>query len=299
MDELVSVIIPTYKRSVEYLARAVESVCNQTYRPIEIIVVDDSPDTYEERKAVKAYMASKPGEMVQYFQNEKNMGGSLSRNRGIALARGAYITFLDDDDEYLPDKIETQLRFMLQNNSDLSFENMIMYNTDNRVVDVREHKGIKSFNNDYLLRYHICKHMTGTPTFMFKAEALRKIGGFDDVKMGQEFYLMLKSIEAGLKISYLPECHIKVYKHNDGGISQGKNKITGEKALYQYKKKYFAKLTAGERMYVRFRHWAVLSVAYKRNHMFGRAALSLCVSFFVSPLDFLREALGFIVRIER
>lgn len=296
---LVSIVIPTYKRNWSYLHRAVTSVLNQTYTNIEVIIVDDSPETYEQRadiiKKMEELAASES--RVRYFINEKNLGGSLARNRGINQATGEYVTFLDDDDEYLPEKIAHQVVFMEESGCDLSFEDMIMYNTKDEVVDVREYKDIKSFGNDYLLRYHLMRHMTGTPTFMFKTEKLKQIGAFEDAKMGQEFYLMLKAIQAGLSIRYYPICDVKIYKHPDGGITSGLNKIRGEKALYAFKKKFFPQLAWREKAFIRFRHYAVMVVAYLRNKMYLKAIGSGILAFFVSPLDFVDQVFGFLGRI--
>lgn len=294
---LVTVVIPTYKRTVAYLSRAVTSVVNQTYKNIEIIVIDDSPETYEERNNIKKYMESVSSEKIRYIQNETNMGGSLARNRGISLANGSFISFLDDDDEYMEEKIEKQVKFMIYSTCDLSFSNMVMLGTNGKVVDYREYKDIPAFDNETLLHYHLMKHMTGTPTFMFRTEKLREIGGFEDAKMGQEFYLMLKSIERGLKIGYLPECDVKVYKHADGGITQGKNKIDGENRLYEFKKKYFERLSKKEIRFIRFRHWAVMVVAYKRNHMYIKMLFSGIKAFISSPLDFFSQVFGFVRKV--
>lgn len=296
---LVSVVIPTYKRKVEYLSRAVNSVINQTYQNIEIIVIDDSPNDYEYRDSIKKYMNSICNEKIKYFQNEKNIGGSLARNRGIELATGEFISFLDDDDEYMPEKIENQVKFMINMKSDLSFSNMIMYNNQGKVVDYRDYNDIPSFDNQILLHYHLMKHMTGTPTFMYKTEKLKEIGGFEDAKMGQEFYLMLKSIENGLRIRYLPKCDVKVYKHEDGGITQGKNKIDGENNLYEFKKKYFNQLSKNEIKFIEFRHWAVMVVAYKRNSMYLQMIISGLKAFISSPKDFLLQVVKFFTKIYR
>ena len=296
-NPLVTVIIPTYKRPVEYLSRAIESVVNQTYKNIEIIIIDDSPSTYENRNAIKDYVNSLSSPFIRYYQNEKNLGGSLARNRGINLANGLFITFLDDDDEYKPLKIEKQVSFMLSADCDLSFSDMIMYNTNGIVVDYRDYTDIPAFDNKSLLHYHLMHHMTGTPTFMFKTERLKEIGGFEDAKMGQEFYLMLKSIEHGLKIGYLPECDVKVYKHSAGGITQGKNKIDGEKHLYNFKKKYFSQLNAREIRFINFRHWAVMTVAYKRNRMYPQMLMASVRAFFSSPYDFVCQVSGFVSKI--
>lgn len=297
MNPLVTVIIPTYERTVEYLSRAVQSVIKQTYRDIELIVIDDSPDSYEHRDEIKIYMDSVLSEHIFYYQNEKNIGGSLARNKGISLAHGSFISFLDDDDEYKPEKIEKQVKFMIEKDYDLTFSNMIMYNTRGTVVDYRDYKDIPAFDKESLLHYHLMKHMTGTPTFMFKAEKLREIGGFGDVKMGQEFYLMMKSIESELKIGYFPECDVKVYKHANGGITQGKNKINGENCLYEFKKKYFSKLNKKEIRYINFRHWAVMVVAYKRNHKYLNMLGAGIKALISSPSDFVTQVFGFVCKV--
>lgn len=295
----VTVIIPTYKRSVDFLSRAVKSVINQTYSNIEIIVIDDSPSDYEGRDQIKKYMSGITNDSIRYYQNKKNMGGSLARNKGIEMASGEFISFLDDDDEYMPEKIEKQVKYMLYTGVDLSFSNMIMYNQSGSVVDFREYNDIPAFDNDTLLRYHLMKHMTGTPTFMFKTKKLREIGGFEDAKMGQEFYLMLKSIKRGLSIGYIPECDVKVYKHADGGITQGKNKIDGENRLYKFKKNYFSQLNDDEVRFINFRHWAVMVVAYKRNSMYMQMIGAGIKAFISSPTDFVEQVTGFIGKIRK
>jgi len=299
IETVVSIIIPTYKRSWEYVSRSVSSVQKQTYKNIEIIVVDDSPESYEQRSEIRNKMMDlmHSDTRIKYLINEKNLGGSLARNRGIEAAIGEYITFLDDDDEYLLDKVAHQVAFMKENDCDLAFEDMTMYNTKGDVVDVRDYKDIKSFDNEYLLHYHLMRHMTGTPTFMFRTSKLREIGGFEDAKMGQEFYLMLKSIKAGLSIRYYPICDVRIYKHPDGGITSGKNKINGENALYNFKKTFFPQLNAREKMFIRFRHYAVMVIAYLRNKMYLQAIGAAITAFFVSPLDFFQQVFGFFKRI--
>ena len=296
-NPLVTVVIPTYRRPVEYLSRAVQSVLRQTYPEIDLIVIDDSPADFPGRADIRRYMESVASDRVRYLRNERNLGGSLARNRGIEAARGGYITFLDDDDEYMERKVEKQVAFMAAGGYDLTFSNMIMYNARGRVVDYREYADIPAFDRESLLRYHLMKHLTGTPTFMFRADKLREIGGFEDAKMGQEFYLMLKSIERGLKIGYLPECDVKVYKHREGGITQGMNKILGENALYEMKKKYFPSLDAAAVRFINFRHWAVMAVAYRRNDMYGRMLGAGVKAFCASPADFAAQVTGFARRV--
>lgn len=299
MNKLVSVVIPTYKREVETLSKAVNSIANQTYKNIEIVIIDDSPDTYEKRAEVKAYVESLEFKKTIYIQNEKNLGGSLARNLGIDASTGEYITFLDDDDEYKPEKIEKQLRFMQKNDYDMTFTPLEIYTSDEKLVDYRDFSDIESFDNNHLLKYHLQKHLTGTPTFMYKAEKLREIGGFDVVKVGQEFHLMLKSIIGGLKIGYFPECHVKAYRHPDGGISGGMNKINGEKALFEFKHKYFDRLNKKEQRFVKFRHHAVLAAGYKRNNMYLQMMSECFKTVLSSPTDFINEGIKYINKLNK
>lgn len=103
---LISVIIPTYKRAA-LVQRAIASVRQQTYRNLEILVVDDaSPD--DTASVVRAI----PEPRIRYIRHEKNKGLPAVRNTGIRAARGELIAFLDDDDEWRNDKLEKQVRAM-------------------------------------------------------------------------------------------------------------------------------------------------------------------------------------------
>lgn len=107
---LVSVIIPSYK-NVDSLDRAVKSVLNQTYKNIEIIVVDDNkPDSTYRKQTERLMQKYIKYDNVKYVKNEKNLERSYSRNRGVFYSEGEYIAFLDNDDEYLPGKIGNQVQ---------------------------------------------------------------------------------------------------------------------------------------------------------------------------------------------
>lgn len=114
---LVSIIIPTYSRA-DYIQRAIDSVLSQSYKKIEIIVVDDNGIGTEQQKNTESSLLNYiKADKITYLKHEKNKNGSAARNTGIKHAHGEYITFLDDDDELLPEKLEKQLS-ALQNNID-------------------------------------------------------------------------------------------------------------------------------------------------------------------------------------
>ncbi len=111
---LVSCIIPTYKRC-DTLIRAVNSVLNQTYPNIEVIVVNDNEPgdgfTVQVKKALEPFSADS---RVRLVIQDKHVNGAKARNVGIAAAKGEFVGFLDDDDEWEPLKAEHQVRYLYE-----------------------------------------------------------------------------------------------------------------------------------------------------------------------------------------
>ena len=105
---LVSVVIPTYKRS-DTLERAINSVRNQTYRDIEILVVDDNVPGDVYSQSVKRLIDRLAYDNVTLVTQPRHINGAAARNAGIRKSKGEYISFLDDDDLIFPDKIEKQV----------------------------------------------------------------------------------------------------------------------------------------------------------------------------------------------
>lgn len=104
-DDLVSVLLPTHNRA-DLLPRAVNSVLAQTYKNIEILIVDDG-STDNTEQVVRSLMEQEP--RIRYFRQPAAKGACAARNVALREARGKFITALDDDDEFLPTRIETLL----------------------------------------------------------------------------------------------------------------------------------------------------------------------------------------------
>src|ERR1700742_1929906 len=105
-NSLISVVIPTRNRPALVL-RAIESARRQTYRPIQIVVVVDGPD----EASVKA-LQSVQDEHLKIVALQENVGGSEATNTGVRESGGEWIAFLDDDDEWLPEKLEKQMALL-------------------------------------------------------------------------------------------------------------------------------------------------------------------------------------------
>ena len=120
---LVSVIIPTYNRE-KTIIKCIDSVLKQTYKNIEVIVVDDCSSDNTEKIVKSTY-----GTKVKYLKLKKNSGACIARNKGIDISKGEYIAFQDSDDVWHEDKLEKQLNIMIEQNADISFCNFNKYST--------------------------------------------------------------------------------------------------------------------------------------------------------------------------
>lgn len=282
---LVSVVVATYKRE-DALRNALNSLVEQTYKNIEVVLVDDNANEEWNTKVEAVIQAYKEQCDINYIQNKMNKGSAETRNIGIRVAQGEYITFLDDDDMYLPKKIENQLKHMRETQADFSITDLELFSEKGTKIEKRTREYIKENTKKALLQYHLMYHMTGTDTMMFKKDYLIGIGGFPHINVGDEFYLMQRAIEQGGKFSYLPVCDIKAYVHTETeGLSSGESKIKGENALYKVKKHHFKDLDRKAIKYIKMRHYAVLGFAELRRKHYGCFIKNALMSMIASPIE--------------
>ena len=284
MEKLVSVVVATYRRE-ETLRMALESLATQTYPWIEVVLVDDNAEESWQKKVshiVQDFATQFPDIPLRHIVNTTNQGSANTRNIGIQAAVGEYVTFLDDDDLYLPEKITHQVQGMGE--ADYSLTDLLLYSESGRLVERRSRDYISASDPESLLRCHLMYHMTGTDTMMFRREYLLEIGGFPPIDVGDEFYLMKEAICGGGKFAYVPGCFVKAYIHTGGGgLSSGDGKIEGENHLYTYKKQFFYQIDGTAQRYIRMRHHAVLAFAELRRRNYGAFLTEGIHSFFCAP----------------
>lgn len=173
---MVSIIITTYKGN-ENLKRAIYSSINQTYDNIEVIVVDDNnTDSIERNNTEKMMEQFSKDSRIKYIKHEINKNGAAARNTGIACANGEYLSFLDDDDIYLPDKIEKSVNYLNNNQDKQGVYSSVLFMNSNSFYSIR-----KSYNsNNYQRDLLIDNNLLGTGSNIFiKKECIKKLKGFD------------------------------------------------------------------------------------------------------------------------
>lgn len=179
---MVDVIIPTYKRA-DMLEKAINSILDQTYKDVMVTVVDDNDPETEWRKRTSKLMEKFLGEKrVQYICHEKNKNGSAARNTGLKYTNGEFVCFLDDDDYFMEDKIEKQMKYLLENSTkDACFCDYIK-NGKNICLANK-----KDFSHDILLGFPTPQ----TSGIMFRRKVIDELKGFDESYYRHQDYEVL------------------------------------------------------------------------------------------------------------
>ena len=220
----VSVVIPFYNNAVETI-RALKSVLNQSHQNIEIILVNDGSKT--SISELEDFIENK--ESIRLITLEKNSGVSTARNRGMSEATGDYVALLDSDDEFVPDKIKTQLKYMLASAAPMSHTSYDR-NMDGEISTI--HSGTDRGHRERKLMYS-CP--IATPTVMFDAQWLQSSGlGFDEsIGVGEDTIFWLRVAKDNYIIG-LDEPLTIVHAHNGSHAYDVSKQIIGYKNIIRF-----------------------------------------------------------------
>lgn len=266
--DLVSIVITTYKRKDE-LKKAICSVLAQTYNNIEVIVIDDNADTSISH-AVQEIVQDFGDSRVSYWKNEHNLGGALSRNVGLKFSKGKYIAFLDDDDEYMPDKIELQVdkfKTSKYKNLGLVYGYTEAVDADGNVLTVYRNKVEGNFVYEAMENT-----IAATSQWLCLKEAVDAIGGFRDVPCKQDTTFLIDVALAGYQIDYVPKILSKYYELNIERISGfGPKRIKGEEILRNTIRENYSNLTSNEKKKIEWNIGFRIYDLYLNNFMLKKA----------------------------
>lgn len=221
-NELVSVIVPTYRS--KYLEECLDSILQQTYESIEIIIVDDhSNDTT--LNIIGSY--AKRYRNIRYVANETNEGVGASRNRGISIAQGKYIAFLDHDDLWEPSKLELQVK-CLTDNPDVGavYCYCRFLNSDN---DINRH--ISSSTTEDLLIHGAVFCMPGS--VLIRAETIRQAGLFPHEREISEDLALWLEVSTLTEFSCLPR-PLYVRRKHSNQLSSQRTGVCDELAVHRF-----------------------------------------------------------------
>lgn len=275
----VSVIIPTYKDRGG-LRKAVLSALGQEGVIVEVFVVDDNSPESEERKRTELVMSEFVNEeKVIYIKHPCNKNGSAARNTGLKASTGEYIAFLDDDDFYMPRKLEKQVAFLEENTC---FDAVYCFAGRNG-----KRLGETAFEGDVTKELLLLNTFMQTSCLLFRREAIMGIDGFDEsFRRHQDYEMLLRFFHKGYKMGCLQEILTEM------GANDGENTVSGEK-LEETKKHFFEKFQPyieelefvdrgfSNRVYAK--HYACVFLTHIKTHRFKMASKVFWKYFIKAP----------------
>lgn len=205
-NALVTVVLPTHNRS-HMMSRAVKSIQSQTYKELEIIIILDG--CVDESKTIVDDIARDDNRIV-VVENNESVGAMASRIKGINMASGKYIAFLDDDDVWISDKIERQVE-VLNTRDDIGIVGCdYERNRSGNIVKSSQKTGVITLDD---MKY---TNELGSFSFcMTRAENLKKLQLEKSVKSCQDWYVWLSLLLESKKEAYVLDEILCIYDDSD------------------------------------------------------------------------------------
>lgn len=269
MSDLVSVIIPTYKRP-GMLGRAIESVLNQDAINVEVVVVDDNNEGDEYRLETVEYMKKYEYDTrVKYLKHHLNKNGSAARNTGIINSVGNYISFLDDDDYFLQGRLYTAVELLKSFSAEYGG---VCSNYEKKYKDkiykISDISG--SFDSCYELLSARVDFATGS-TLLIKREVIDKVGLFDTSFQRHQDWEFLIRYFRYYKLGVSQSVHVCISA--DGIRNNPKTELllgVKRKLLHTYSRD-IEKLSEEERYQIVQAQWKEIIFLYLKERKYGKA----------------------------
>lgn len=211
--DLVSVIMPAYN-CADFIGESIESVLNQTYTNLELIIVDDC-STDDTVSVIGRYIAN--DKRIRLFQLKKNCGGAIARNIAVDKAKGVYLAFNDSDDIWKANKLKKQIRFMSENYYDFTCTDYGKIDENGNVQPVVIHCE-KQYDYDMVL-----KKCPGNSTVIYNCQALGKFHAVN-IRRRNDFVMWLAVIKKAKNAYGLQET-LGYHRVRSGSVSYKKSTL--------------------------------------------------------------------------
>ena len=223
---LVSIIIPYYKKK-DYIKKTINSILKQTYKKFEIIIINDEPG--ELSKNILSFLKKKDSR-IKIINNKKNIGAGKSRNKGINIAKGKYIAFIDSDDLWKKNKLLKQIEFMRKKNIEISHTSYEIIDDD---LAIRGTRQAKLTNYKKLIKS--CD--IGLSTVIIKKSLIKNLR-FPNLKTKEDYVLWLEIAKKGKTIHALNTKLTQWRKSKNSLSSSVARKLTDGYYVYRHHLKF-------------------------------------------------------------
>ena len=214
---LVSIVIPCYNHE-NFVQDSIQSVIDQTYQNIELIIIDDGSKDGSVEK-IQEMIPTCQKRFVRFeFRYRPNKGLSATLNEALQWCRGEYYSAIASDDMMCSDKIKSQIEFFLKDeniNIEGVFGGYELIDNTNKIIDIKLKKGRSYTFNDLLMH----NFDLPAPTALLRLESVIRLGGYNEELKIEDWYMWLKLTESGAELLYISQILVK-YRSHDNNTSK-------------------------------------------------------------------------------
>lgn len=233
MDDLISVIMSTYNEEPDWIRDSIDSILNQTYKNLELIVVLDNPNNTMIKEILFKYQER--DERIRLIQNKKNLGLVQSLNIALKYCKGKYIARMDADDISREDRISVEKEYLEKNKLDFVYTGMITIDEKGKQISEWDKEELTYERIKKLMKI---RNISIHPTWFLKREIYINLGGYREVPYCEDYDFVLRALNFGYKIGKINE-NLLMYRVRYNSISRSNNFeqfLISQNILFLYKK---------------------------------------------------------------
>ncbi|MGA9698056.1 MAG: glycosyltransferase [Acinetobacter sp.] len=232
MRPLVSVIIPCYNHEA-YIQDSIQSIIDQTYANIELIVIDDGSKDQSVARIKEILEQCQTRFVRVYFNTRANKGLCSTLNEALTHCQGKYVSIIASDDMMLPQKTQIQVDYLeLNPNITGVFGGIELIDKNNQITEQRVSEKTEYSFNDIILNHHDLP----TLTQMFHLDVIQEVGGYDENIKVEDWYMLLKLTKNQKKLIYIPTVLCQYRIHEESFSQDGlKMALEMKKVIAPYK----------------------------------------------------------------
>ena len=229
--EKITILMTTYNEKIDVFKLALESMLNQTYDNIEILIIVDNPDNYEIINYLKKQ--TKKDSRIKVIINSKNIGLTKSLNKAIKLISTKYVARMDADDISEHNRLEKQIDYLKNNSLDIVGSEVRYISEDGQILFDKTNKSHNSSCLQHSLRYD---NQIAHPSWLLKTEVYLKLDGYRDIPACEDYDFLLRAINHGYRVGVCDSILLN-YRINELGISR-KNLLSQRLAAIYISRNY-------------------------------------------------------------
>lgn len=222
----ITVVMPVYREKIEHLRMAIESILDQTWRNIQLIIILDDPNNSLLKNVINDYI-EKDSRVLLYI-NEENMGCPYSKDRGIKLAETEYVAIMDADDIARPFRLEKQIHRIVEKQLDIVAGCVRVINDNGDPLYCMDN--LPEVHSDIAKKMKVNNCMPH-PTWLMKKEIYINLGGYADMQGCEDYDFLIRAIRGGYRLGTVGEIVLD-YRLSEKSVSR--NSLYKQYLMMQY-----------------------------------------------------------------